>query len=126
MIFPSAVELEGADTTPYADVQYQVLANIVAALCRAYPRLSPARTVGHSDIAPGRKTDPGPAFDWPLTRRLIAAGLPARCRECSRRGQDLGKLCKVSLGSAARTSLPLSWRASTRASTNSRSDRRFK
>ncbi len=70
--FSIGVELEGADTTPYADVQYQVLANIVAALCRAYPRLSPARTVGHSDIAPGRKTDPGPAFDWPRTRRLIA------------------------------------------------------
>jgi len=65
------VELEGTDTTPYADVQYQVLANIVAALCRAYPSLSPRRTVGHSDIAPGRKTDPGPAFNWPRARRLI-------------------------------------------------------
>jgi len=65
------VELEGADTTPYADVQYQVLANSVAALCHAYPRLSPQRLVGHSDIAPGRKTDPGPAFDWSRARRLI-------------------------------------------------------
>ncbi len=65
------VELEGADTTPYADVQYPVLANIVAALCRAYPALSPAQLVGHSDIAPGRKTDPGPAFDWSRARRLI-------------------------------------------------------
>jgi AmpD protein len=70
--FSIGVELEGADTTPYADAQYQILANIVAALCRAYPRLSPERTVGHSDIAPGRKTDPGPAFDWPRARRLIA------------------------------------------------------
>jgi N-acetyl-anhydromuramoyl-L-alanine amidase len=69
--FSIGVELEGADTTPYADVQYQVLANIVTALCRAYPRLSPQRLVGHSDIAPGRKTDPGPAFDWPRARRLI-------------------------------------------------------
>jgi N-acetyl-anhydromuramoyl-L-alanine amidase len=70
--FSIGVELEGFDTTPYADVQYQVLANIVAALCRAYPRLSQQRLVGHSDIAPGRKTDPGPAFDWPRARRLIA------------------------------------------------------
>jgi AmpD protein len=70
--FSIGIELEGADTTPYAGVQYQVLANIVAALCRAYPRLSPERLVGHSDIAPGRKTDPGPAFDWPRARRLIA------------------------------------------------------
>ena len=69
--FSIGVELEGADTTPYADVQYQVLANIVAALCRAYPTLSPARLVGHSDIAPGRKTDPGPAFLWPRARGLI-------------------------------------------------------
>jgi AmpD protein len=38
----------------------------------AYPKLTPARLVGHSDIAPGRKTDPGPAFDWPYARRLIA------------------------------------------------------
>ncbi len=69
--FSIGVELEGADTTPYADVQYPVLANIVSALCRAYPRLSPSRLVGHSDIAPGRKTDPGPAFDWPRARRLV-------------------------------------------------------
>lgn len=70
--FSIGVELEGTDTAPYADVQYQVLANVVAALCRAYPKLSPERLVGHSDIAPGRKTDPGAAFDWPRARRLIA------------------------------------------------------
>ena len=70
--FSVGVELEGTDTQPYEDVQYERLAEAVAALCAAYPRLSPARLVGHSDIAPGRKTDPGPAFDWPRTRRLIA------------------------------------------------------
>ena len=70
--FSVGVELEGTDTQPYTDAQYDSLAKAVAALCAAYPRLSPARLVGHSDIAPGRKTDPGPAFDWPRARRLIA------------------------------------------------------
>jgi len=66
------IELEGADMTPYEDVQYRVLAKVVAALCAAYPQLSSSRLVGHSDVAPGRKTDPGPAFDWVRARRLIA------------------------------------------------------
>ncbi len=71
--FSIGIELEGTDTLPYEDAQYRVLAKIVAALCAAYPRLSTDRVVGHSDIAPGRKTDPGPAFDWPRARRLIAS-----------------------------------------------------
>jgi AmpD protein len=76
--FSVGVELEGADTLPYEAVQYGALAEVVAALCAAYPRLSPDRLVGHSDISPGRKTDPGPAFDWPLARRLIAAAVSPR------------------------------------------------
>jgi AmpD protein len=75
--FSVGVELEGTDKQPYEDVQYERLAEAVAALCAAYPRLSPARLVGHSDIAPGRKTDPGPAFDWPRARRLIAEAASA-------------------------------------------------
>lgn len=75
--FSVGVELEGTDTLPYEPAQYHALATVVAALCAAYPRLSPARLVGHSDIAPGRKTDPGPAFDWPHARRLIAAAVSA-------------------------------------------------
>jgi N-acetyl-anhydromuramoyl-L-alanine amidase len=70
--FSIGVELEGADTTPYEAAQYVALGEIVAALCKAYPRLSPDRVVGHSDIAPGRKTDPGPEFDWQRARRCIA------------------------------------------------------
>ncbi|GAC1302714.1 MAG: 1,6-anhydro-N-acetylmuramyl-L-alanine amidase AmpD [Steroidobacteraceae bacterium] len=78
--FSLGVELEGTDTQPYEELQYRALAAVVAALCAAYPRLSPQRLVGHSDIAPGRKTDPGPAFDWPHARRLIAATCGRRLR----------------------------------------------
>jgi N-acetyl-anhydromuramoyl-L-alanine amidase len=71
--FSIGVELEGTDTAAYEPLQYVALADAVAALCAAYPRLSPTRLVGHSDIAPGRKTDPGPEFDWAYARRLIEA-----------------------------------------------------
>jgi N-acetyl-anhydromuramoyl-L-alanine amidase len=70
--FSIGVELEGTDTEPYTLPQYLVLAKVVAALCAAYPSLSEQRVVGHSDVAPGRKTDPGPVFSWPLARDFIA------------------------------------------------------
>ncbi len=66
------IELEGTDTTAYTDVQYLVLAALIRAACATYPSLGPGRVVGHSDVAPGRKTDPGAAFDWPRLRRLLA------------------------------------------------------
>jgi AmpD protein len=75
--FSIGVELEGSDTIPYEERQYTALAAVVAALCAAYPRLSPTRLVRHSDIAPGRKTDPGPAFDWPRARRLVETACAA-------------------------------------------------
>ena len=73
--FSVGIELEGTDETPYADIQYQCLAELVSALRAAYPGIAADAVVGHCDIAPGRKTDPGPAFDWARLRRL--AGLTA-------------------------------------------------
>jgi AmpD protein len=70
--FSIGIELEGFDTVAYEPAQYTTLAAVVAALCKTYPRLSPGHLVGHSDISPGRKTDPGPAFDWHHARRCIA------------------------------------------------------
>src|SRR6188508_3192504 len=61
--FSIGVELEGTDEAPYDDRQYEALADLVAALQRAYPSLADGWIAGHADIAPGRKTDPGPAFD---------------------------------------------------------------
>ena len=65
------IELEGTDDQPYESAQYAVLARVIALLCRAYPALGTDRIVGHSDVAPGRKTDPGPAFDWPRLHGLV-------------------------------------------------------
>jgi AmpD protein len=62
--FSIGIELEGTDEGEYDACQYEVLVDVIESLCEAYPRLSPARIAAHSDIAPGRKTDPGPGFDW--------------------------------------------------------------
>jgi AmpD protein len=62
--FSIGIELEGEDEVPYDDRQYDVLARVIRALMRAYPDISTRHIAAHSDIVPGRKTDPGPAFDW--------------------------------------------------------------
>jgi N-acetyl-anhydromuramoyl-L-alanine amidase len=62
--FSIGVELEGADHIPYSEPQYHRLVELTRCLLQAYPKLTSDRIVGHSDIAPERKTDPGPAFDW--------------------------------------------------------------
>ena len=62
--FSIGIELEGTDDQSYTDEQYQVLNAVVMSLQMIYPSLYENNIVGHCDIAPNRKTDPGPAFDW--------------------------------------------------------------
>ncbi len=62
--FSIGIELEGTDDTPFTDAQYSSLNRLTSLLMREYPQITPERICGHSDIAPGRKTDPGPCFDW--------------------------------------------------------------
>lgn len=69
--FSVGIELEGCDDEPYEEAQYQTLAALIRALRRAYPAIDAEAIAGHSDIAPGRKTDPGQAFDWPRLHRLL-------------------------------------------------------
>lgn len=76
--FSVGIELEGADEVPYEPVQYECLAGLARALLDAYPTLAADAIVGHSDIAPGRKTDPGPAFDWDRLRSLLARARGSR------------------------------------------------
>jgi AmpD protein len=70
------IELEGADDIPYEPGQYQALADLVLALLKAYPSLSTERIAGHAEIAPGRKTDPGPAFEWARLRAALGSPAP--------------------------------------------------
>jgi len=67
--FSIGIELEGTDDAPYEDPQYEALAALISVLRNHYPSVRSDAIVGHSDIAPGRKTDPGPAFDWQRVRQ---------------------------------------------------------
>lgn len=69
--FSIGIELEGCDEEEYAACQYQIAATVVTLLLQNFPGLSTERVVGHSDVAPGRKTDPGEAFDWAHLRNLL-------------------------------------------------------
>lgn len=62
--FSIGIELEGADEIPYEPIQYEMLRSLIEFLRECYPAISPLDIVGHCHIAPGRKTDPGPAFEW--------------------------------------------------------------
>ncbi len=72
--FSIGVELEGDEITPYADAQYERLAGLIRTLRRAHPGITLDRIVGHEDVAPGRKKDPGPLFDWARLRRALGEG----------------------------------------------------
>lgn len=71
--FSIGIELEGTETIPFTAAQYTALAEVTRVLMDTYPELSLDRIVGHCDIAPGRKTDPGPSFDWARLYRLLSA-----------------------------------------------------
>jgi AmpD protein len=62
--FSIGIELEGEDEAPYADPQYDTLIRVISALQTTYTSLCARRIVGHCDVSPDRKSDPGPAFDW--------------------------------------------------------------
>jgi len=76
--FSIGVELEGAEGITYTDLQYHALAALTAALLAAYPSLSADAIAGHSDVAPGRKSDPWPVFEWQRFRALLKERLAAR------------------------------------------------
>jgi AmpD protein len=87
--FSIGVELEGTDTRPYTAAQYHALGRLARALMRRYPIVDIA---GHSDIAPGRKTDPGPAFDWErLARRIGGARSSRAAGEVPTPGSRIGR-----------------------------------
>ena len=70
--FSIGIELEGTDEGLFTDAQYLSLAAATREVMMRFPGVTPERIAGHSEIAPGRKTDPGPGFDWARYRRLLA------------------------------------------------------
>ena len=75
--FSIGIELEGTDTHVYTEAQYSALSQLIRACRQAHLEIEPDAIVGHSDVASGRKTDPGPSFDWDrLSRELGVEELP--------------------------------------------------
>ena len=72
--FSLGIELEGTDDLPFTDAQYRALSALTRQLQAAFSAITTERIQGHSDIAPGRKTDPGPAFDWARYRAALEQG----------------------------------------------------
>ncbi len=79
--FSIGIELEGTDDTDFTEAQYQVLVEVLKTLVNTYPNLDMQHITGHEHIAPGRKTDPGPHFDWVRIGRECQANLPALAEE---------------------------------------------
>ncbi len=73
--FSIGIELEGTDSEAYTDAQYETLVGLTKMIFNEYPGINPERIVGHSDIAPGRKTDPGAAFDWQRYKKNLVEGV---------------------------------------------------
>jgi AmpD protein len=71
--FSVGIEFEGCDDEAYCGIQYEVGAALVTAVMAACPTIGPDAVARHSDISPGRKTDPGPAFEWGRFRALVSA-----------------------------------------------------
>jgi len=69
--FSIGIELEGGDDIPFEEIQYATLTQVTQAIMQAYPQIEGERIVGHSDIAPGRKTDPGRCFNWPKYKNSL-------------------------------------------------------
>lgn len=69
--FSIGIELEGTDETTFEEKQYQILSEVIQTLMKTYPLITRDRIVGHSHIAPQRKTDPGPFFDWRYLNGLL-------------------------------------------------------
>lgn len=81
--FSIGIELEGSDDEPYTEAQYQQLAGLVISLRKKYPQISEQSICGHSDIAPDRKTDPGPLFDWQKLALLTTVNTDNESHELS-------------------------------------------
>jgi AmpD protein len=77
--FSIGIEMEGTDFEPFEEVQYKVLNNVIKALLKTYSNLNVNSITGHENIAPERKTDPGPYFEWEKLNIALNADLPAKC-----------------------------------------------
>ena len=83
--FSIGIEMEGTDFEPFTDIQYDVLIATVKVLLETYTGLSAEAITGHEHIVPGRKTDPGPFFDWSRLESVFNTRLPA-ISHCSKKG----------------------------------------
>lgn len=78
--FSVGIELEGTDYESFTEKQYTVLIKVLHSLIKKYPTLTGRNITGHENIAPNRKTDPGPYFDWGMLEKSFGVTLPARCK----------------------------------------------
>jgi len=83
--FSIGIELEGSDFVPFELPQYDTLAELIGILTQHHPI---QHIVGHQDIAPDRKTDPGPFFDWPMLQNLLRQRFPLVLANAVMRGQS--------------------------------------